>query len=943
MKICYRCFHEMDDAKTFCPNCGFDQGKNLHYLNPMALPPGTVLHGRYIVGQVLGQGGFGITYIAQDYNTKELLAIKEFFPSGFASRSGKVSVLPVSASGDNVYDYGRDMFKNEALTLNKLSGNSNIVNVRSFFEENGTAYFVMEYVDGESLKSYVRKKGGRLSWKETMDLILPIMNALEYVHKAGFIHRDLSPDNIALTKDGTVKLLDFGAARYSMGERSQSLSVILKHGFAPVEQYSRHGNQGPWTDVYALAATIYNMITGRGVPDSVDRMHSDTIVRPSELGCSLPDYAEEALMKALAVNPEDRFQSMGDFKAAVTTNPEEILVDPPPPEPAKKIFPKALAAAVAGCVLLLVCFYFLNRNKTVNIPDPVLKKAIQETLHIEDRDILVSETDGLTELSYNNLVDGYFVADAERIRDLTGLESFEKLEKLCLIDNEIEDISPLKNLENLKHLNLGSNTISDISTLKDLKKLEYLYIWGNKISDISPLQDLTGLKELSLINNKISDIQPLQNLTGLEKLLLSHNRVEDLTPAAGLTNLREFSIVDNPVKDYSPLESLPDTTTVIITTEDEKKAYSTGSEDNTDQPENTDQSDNSEGTGSGEKTAEDSGKNSVENTDGGNTRNETQPQEKQTGSISENAEEGITSSNFYNQGYFAKHGDAYYMLFQSKLYMFQDGKMEDGTLVLKSAGEYLNIYGDHIYYQSGFGIWRCDLDGSNKTKVYDGSADHDTAPSTVYIHEGWCYFTNRHDTHHLYRVSLEEMNNEDGTAVTKADLIAEDYDINNNIFDSLCFIDGRIYYNGLNGITSINPDGSDARTVAERKNSCMITDGSALYCQFGSKEIYRVDVDGTVTKILDLNQEGDIRKLNFFDGRLFYVLETPENKHELWKLFPDGSGNGYIREIAPSEDTIISFCMLPGSEQAYFYIFSHDENNNINPYSLSFSVTGSQN
>lgn len=314
MKICYRCFHEMDDSMTHCSNCGFDLELKKESRYPMALSLGTVLHGKYIVGHVLGQGGFGITYMAQDYNSKELLAIKEFFPSGFATRSGKVSVLSYNASADDNYSYGMQMFKKEAMTLSQLSRNPNIVGVRNYFEENGTAYFVMEYVDGESLKSYVRKKGGKLSWEETIHLILPVMDALEYVHAAGFIHRDISPDNIALAKDGTVKLLDFGAARYSMGERSQSLSVILKHGFAPVEQYSRHGKQGAWTDVYALAATIYNMITGRLVPDAVDRMSTDPLVPPSGLGCSLPDHAEAALMKALAVKPEERFQTMREFR-----------------------------------------------------------------------------------------------------------------------------------------------------------------------------------------------------------------------------------------------------------------------------------------------------------------------------------------------------------------------------------------------------------------------------------------------------------------------------------------------------------------------------------------------------------------------------------------------------------------------------------------------------
>ncbi|MDO5134228.1 MAG: serine/threonine-protein kinase, partial [Eubacteriales bacterium] len=317
MKICYNCFHEGKDQDKHCEYCGYSLIETTDSKYPQALPCGSVLHGEYIVGRVLGQGGFGITYVAQDYNNKQLVAIKEYFPGTTATRTGTRSVQAYNVQNSDDFAFGKSIFLKEATTLSKFAGNQNVVTVYQFFEENGTAYFVMEYVDGESLKNYVRRKGGILQWQEAVDIILPVMDALEAVHKEGIIHRDISPDNIALSKDGTVKLLDFGAARYSMGEKSQSLSVVLKHGFAPAEQYSRHGRQGPWTDVYALGATLYNIITGRMVPDSIDRIHTDMLQLPSSFGIRIPPAVEGVLKKALSVNQEDRFQTMGEFKRAL--------------------------------------------------------------------------------------------------------------------------------------------------------------------------------------------------------------------------------------------------------------------------------------------------------------------------------------------------------------------------------------------------------------------------------------------------------------------------------------------------------------------------------------------------------------------------------------------------------------------------------------------------
>ena len=315
-RICYNCFKELKESETICDSCGYDaSGERERF--PMALMPGTILAGKYIVGRVLGQGGFGITYVAQDYQTGQLVAMKEFFPDTMASRTaGSKIQAHTGATGDN-FVYGKDCFLEEAKTLAEFIGNENIVRVISYFEENGTAYFAMEYIEGESFQDYIKSHGGKVSWEEATKFLLPVMDALAAVHSKGIVHRDVTPDNIYITKEGIVKLLDFGAARYSLGDKSRSLDVVLKHGFAPKEQYTRHGKQGPFTDVYTVAASFYFALTGKKTPDAIDRMDEDDLVPPSSLGVSLPVHAEDAILKALNVQPQDRFQSMTEFKNAL--------------------------------------------------------------------------------------------------------------------------------------------------------------------------------------------------------------------------------------------------------------------------------------------------------------------------------------------------------------------------------------------------------------------------------------------------------------------------------------------------------------------------------------------------------------------------------------------------------------------------------------------------
>ena len=311
-RICFGCFQEKE-LGGYCPHCGFGENEEQPYL---ALPLGTLLNGRYMLGKVLGVGGFGITYLGYDLTLDIKVAIKEYMPSSIATRNSDRYNVTLTGRTEDDYRQGMENFLEEAKILAKLQNTPNIVSVQNYFKENNTAYFVMEYIDGMSLKDYLADQGGKIPYVQALAILEPIMEALVQVHALNLLHRDISPDNIYITTRGESRLLDFGAARFALGD-GKSVSVILKHGYAPEEQYSSHGNQGPWTDVYAMGATFYRCITGMLPPDSVERIRVDALKAPSELGIIIPRHIEQAILKALAVKTEDRFPNMGALLRAL--------------------------------------------------------------------------------------------------------------------------------------------------------------------------------------------------------------------------------------------------------------------------------------------------------------------------------------------------------------------------------------------------------------------------------------------------------------------------------------------------------------------------------------------------------------------------------------------------------------------------------------------------
>lgn len=313
--LCMGCMKDKGIADP-CPYCG-----RLEFTpaeSPLQLAPRTILNERYLLGRVLGQGGFGITYLAWDLQLDRKLAIKEYFPLAISTRAeDRLTVSPVSAKSRPEMEYGLQKFEEEGLALQRFRNRPGIVSMVNFVYANKTAYIVMLYVEGLTFKQYLEERGGTISFDAALRILGLVMNALEEVHAAGMLHRDVSPDNIYIENDGQTKILDFGATRYAMGEQSRSLSVILKPGFAPEEQYRTKGHQGPWTDVYALGATFYRAITGNSPPDAMDRLAQDELIPPSRLGVKMPAGAEAALLKALAVRADARFKTVAEFRRAI--------------------------------------------------------------------------------------------------------------------------------------------------------------------------------------------------------------------------------------------------------------------------------------------------------------------------------------------------------------------------------------------------------------------------------------------------------------------------------------------------------------------------------------------------------------------------------------------------------------------------------------------------
>ena len=386
--LCMNCMSDMGEYEV-CMMCGWADGSGAREL--YHLQPRTILAGRYEVGLAVGFGGFGIIYRAWDMQLNTQVAIKEFYPSGLVNRvPGECRIVVYSGDRRTQFEDGKTRFLAEARTMAKFSQHPHIVNVYDFFEENNTAYIVMEYLEGVSLKNYLKSVGGKLSIADTSQIIDPVMDALKAIHKEGIVHRDISPDNIFILPDGRIKVIDFGAARLSAGDKEQTLSVVLKPGYAPPEQYHSKSKQGPFTDIYALGATMYRMVTGEVPEESVDRLIKDEIKLPSEIDPLLPKKYENIIMTAMAVNASLRFQTIEAMEQALHGETEILL----PEEQRKRIEKKRKGiiaitasgvAAIAALVIVAVLVFSPQQRLSVKDLEPcTIEVHFDEALPISE-------------------------------------------------------------------------------------------------------------------------------------------------------------------------------------------------------------------------------------------------------------------------------------------------------------------------------------------------------------------------------------------------------------------------------------------------------------------------------------------------------------------------------------------------------------------------------
>lgn len=612
MEYCIHCMAPIEPSDEECPFCGKAQKIEVpgHHLLP-----GTVLNHKFLVGTALGEGGFGITYIGRDLNLDMKVAVKEYYPVGYVNRSNTISAeVQSSTTGGRkeFFEKGRENFLKEARILAKFSSEPGIVEVRDFFEENHTAYIVMEFLDGQDLKDYIQQKGF-LPPEETVQMLLPVMQSLKKIHAQGLIHRDISPDNIRITENG-VKLMDFGAARTVSAAANKSLSVMLKPGYAPEEQYRSKGVQGPWTDVYALCATMYKCITGITPDDSTQRMYSDELKTPSVLGVRINEVWENALMKGLAVLQKDRYQSIDElingfkgieapvsgeektvYSGRVVSQDEiatKYMEDPsshvvtqktPLPEEQEESQRVQLPIKKEQSPLPPNPQKEQDEQKKLPVPpiqqeDPPTPKAKKKwplftaaavvavlaisILWAVILPLFNTVTIAGNEVDKNKNVLQLFNKTID-IDDMQALLSMENLERLtfesCTFEADAaEKVGQIKS--NLEFLSFQScEGIEDFSQISQLANLKNLTIIDSGLTD-EKLAEIDFSKNNALIsvdfsnNPQLSDLSNLQELSDtLEKLCVSKTSVIDFSPIQNWENLTTIEAEENGLKTLSTL------------------------------------------------------------------------------------------------------------------------------------------------------------------------------------------------------------------------------------------------------------------------------------------------------------------------------------------------------------------------------------------------------
>lgn len=615
--LCPGCMAVLDEPDLPCPLCGFD--KNTYAASPRSLKPFTKLNGKYLVGKVIGEGGFGITYIGFNMETDLPVAIKEYFPSELATRdSSQGNTINVfSGEAKDLYREGLEKYLREARNLSMFSDLPGIVTVKDFFYENETAYIIMEYINGMTLKQYLTKVGGRMKQNEVIKMMKPVLESMNKIHEVGIIHRDISPDNIMITRNKQIKLTDFGAARVFDTEDNKSITVVLKRGYAPEEQYRVKGNQGPWTDVYALCATMYRMITGVTPQEALERIIEDNVEPISKYDPNVWPETEYAIMKGLSLRAQDRFQTVNELIDALyysvlekDENGKPYLVvtkenvpEPQPVAPAQnpaqedEFDSKPIVVSI-GRTTAEEFAAQMQAEQSVE-PEPVVTPQPQVTSSqsvesepvvtpqpqvtssqsVEPERPVATPQPQVTErpapqgqvvrpqVTERPIPQGQIAQSQSAV--LQGQKS--QTEELQLQEVSAPPRSQEKKggffkstFKKLVKLQLGKVRFEDTVTELNVEHMD--------VGNIQVLKECYGLKKLVLNNNMLDDLSPISECSKLEYLALRNTLVGDLSPISNCTNLKYLDLWGTRVTDLHDLYSLTKLTYLCVKNTDIREA-----------------------------------------------------------------------------------------------------------------------------------------------------------------------------------------------------------------------------------------------------------------------------------------------------------------------------------------------------------------------------------
>lgn len=539
MKLCMGCMESIEDRVTTCPHCGYDETtlrQESYYL-----APGTIVGGKYIVGRVLGYGGYTITYLGMDAELNRKIMVKEYLPSDFSTRSeGEKEVTIYSGDALEQFEQGLTTFLNEANRIQHLENIPGIAKVYDCVAENDTGYVISEYLEGHTLKE-VLDSGRSFTPQEAKNFISHILEGLRLVHPLDVIHCDIAPETIMITNTGEIKLLDFGATRYVTTANSKSLAIILKQGYAPEEQYRSRGNRGPWTDVYALAAVMYRMITGLVPDESVDRALVDELKEPSKLGIQMPKNMENALMNALNVYQKDRTPSAEVFlKELNSPEVKRIQVKKQKYETGK--FPRWAKGLVAGLLCLVIAggiaVYKLNGSdvKQADMKNEKEMKDITGITESDAEDILRDLGLDLDETEYKYCEDKDWKKKSEiltqtpakgtKINEETKVKCKIKTSEKCYGSDILEyikdnNVNRLANYLNINQSKLKKATGKDC----DNKKKAYYDFYSIKLKSNKEM----SRKDLEKNKGKIILIKDIEQITYYVSPFYYVDKLDDYT------------------------------------------------------------------------------------------------------------------------------------------------------------------------------------------------------------------------------------------------------------------------------------------------------------------------------------------------------------------------------------------------------------------------------